>query len=88
MVFSAIDAVRADMQCSDAYARADRVSIGRQKFSLAVMSSRLQVLIGGLVRQRSALGGVHLLLVLSQELLVDLSGRGSQGRGSDELLNA
>lgn len=38
MVVSVIDAVRADMQFSHAYARADRGSIGRQKIFLAVLA--------------------------------------------------
>lgn len=53
---------------------------------LALISSRLQIVIGALIRQGSGGGLVHFLLVLGEEILVDLGGRRSQGRGGDELL--
>jgi hypothetical protein len=65
---------------------ADRLAV--RKSSSPFLPNRLDVLIRALVRQSSACGCVHLLLIIGQELLVDLSGRRSQRRGSDELLNA
>lgn len=49
------------------------------------MSSRLQIVIGALVRQRSGGGLVHLLLILGKEILVDLGSGRSQSGGGNEL---
>ncbi len=50
------------------------------------VANRLQVVVRLLIRQGLGSGGVHLLLVLLEESLVDLGGGRSQGGGGDELL--
>jgi len=52
---------------------------------LAVISSRLQIVIGALIRQGSGGGLVHLFLVFGEEVLVDLGSGGGQSRGGNEL---
>lgn len=49
-------------------------------------ASRLQIIVRQLTRKGHVRGVVHLLLVLSQEGLVDLGSWGSQSRGGNELL--
>lgn len=53
---------------------------------LPVVAGHLQVVIVILTRQGLESGLIHLLAVLLEELLVDLSSGGSQGRSSDEFL--